>query len=130
MNRRVRTAQPRAFTFAELLAAMVFVAIVIPVIVQGLTIANRAGVVAERQRVAVQLADRLLSELVVTDAWRTSEPSGDFGEAWPDFRWTLSDQPWSEDAMRELSVEVFFQAQGREYSVRLTTLVEEEEAEQ
>jgi len=105
---------------------MVFVAIVIPAIVQGLTLANRAGAVAERQRLAVQLADRLLSELIVTNSWRTSESEGDFGESWPGFRWTLTDQPWSEDDMVELSVEVFFEVQGREHSVYLTTLVEEE----
>ena len=59
----------RAFTFAEILVAMVFVAIVIPVAVEGVLIANRAGTVAERKRVAARLADRLLAELVLTGEW-------------------------------------------------------------
>jgi len=115
----------RGFTFAELLAAMVFVAIVIPVAVHGLTIANRAGVVADRKRVAAQLADRLLTEIIVTDDWRDGNRQGDFGEQRPGYRWIIDNDAWEEDAMRMVSVEVFFEVQGREYSIRLTTLVEE-----
>jgi len=127
MNGCNGTRQRKGLTFAELLAAMVFVAIVIPVIVRGLTLANRAGAVSEKKRVAVQLADRLLTEMIVTGQWRTSQSTGDFGQAWPGFRWSLDGQGWGEDTMREVSVEVFFEVQGREYSVCLSTLAEETE---
>ncbi len=113
------------FTFAETLAAMLFMAIVVPVMVQGMTIANRAGVAAERQREAVELADRLLTELVLTDEWRDSEAEGDFGDDWPGYRWALNDGDWEEDAMQAVSVKVYFKVQGQELSVELTTLVEE-----
>ena len=59
----------RGFTLAETLAAMLFMAIVIPVAVRGVMLANRAGVVAERKRVAAELADRLLVETIVTQQW-------------------------------------------------------------
>ena len=45
-----------AFTFAEVLAALLFMAIVIPVAMQGVQVANRAGVAAQRKTVAIQLA--------------------------------------------------------------------------
>ena len=115
------------FTFAETLAAMLFMAIVVPVMVQGMTVASRAGIVAERQREAVELADRLLTELVLTGDWRDSESEGDFGEDWPGYRWVLSDGEWEEDTMLVVSVEVFFQVRGREHSLELTTLVDEAE---
>lgn len=119
------------FTFAELLAAMLFVAIVIPVVVQGMTLANRAGVVAERKRIAGELADNLLTEWIVTDEWREGERSGTFGDSWPDYRWVMVDSDWEEDSeMCVLSVEVFYIAQGKEYSVTLTTLVEDSEDEE
>lgn len=117
----------RGFSFAETLAAMLFMAIVVPVMVQGMTVANRVGIAAERQREAVELADRLLTELVLTDEWRDSERDGDFGEDWPGYRWVLSDDTWEEDAMRVVSVQVFFKVQGRELSVELTTLADEAE---
>jgi len=119
--------QQRGFTFVEILAAMLFMAIVIPVTVEGIMIANRAGVAAERKRVAVGLADMLLTEKVVTEEWRDGEQQGDFGEDWPEYNWVLRNETWEEDGMRLISVEVQFQVQGRDYSVGLSTLAEEEE---
>jgi type II secretory pathway pseudopilin PulG len=113
------------FTLAEVLAAMLFMAIVIPVAVQGLMIANRAGVVAERKSVAARLADSLLTEMVLADAWQDAEDDGDFGEDYPDYAWKLTSDAWEEDTMLLLTVEVFYAAQGRQYSVRVSTLVEE-----
>lgn len=119
------------FTFVELLAAMLFVAIVIPVVVQGLTLANRAGVVADRKRVAGELADNLLTEWIITEEWREGQRSGTFGDSWPDYRWVMEDSDWEEDSeMRVLLAEVFYTVQGQEYSVTLTTLVEDSEDEE
>jgi Tfp pilus assembly protein PilV len=115
------------FTFAETLAAMLFMAIVVPVMVQGMTVASHAGIAAQRQREAVELADRLLTELVLTDDWRDSDGDGDFGEDWPGYRWVLRDDGWEEDTMREVTVEVLYTVQGRERSVTLTTLADEAE---
>lgn len=98
-------------------------AIVIPVAIEGLRIANRAGVVAQRKGEAVRLADGLLNELIVTDQWRNSAQTGTFGEERPGYRWRVLNENWSNDAMRLLSVEVAYQVQNREYHVRLSTLV-------
>ncbi len=133
-NGQVRASAHRlgAFTFAELLAAMLFVAIVVPAVVQGMTLANRAGVVADRKRIAGELADNLLTEWIVTEEWREGQRSGTFGDAWPDYRWVMVDNEWEEDTdagMQVLSVEVFYTVQGKEYSVTLTTLAEDSEDE-
>jgi general secretion pathway protein I len=119
----------RGFTFAELLAAMAFVAIVIPVAVQGLSIANRAGIVAQRKRVAMELADRKLTEVIVLDSIDEEDENGDFGDDWPGYTWALKDEAWQTDTMRVLSVEVFFKVQDYDYSVWLSTLVPEPEEE-
>jgi hypothetical protein len=39
----------------------------------------------------------------------------------------MADEAWEEDTMRLLTVTVFYTVQQREYSVRLSTLVEETE---
>ena len=82
------------FTFAETLAAMLFVAIVIPVAMEGITIANKAGTVANRKWEAAQLADNLLNEMVITGDWRYESSEGDFGKEFPGYKWTLVDSAW------------------------------------
>ncbi len=52
-----------AFTLIEVLAAMLFMAIVIPVAMQGLRIAALAGEVGQRKIVAARIANKLLNEL-------------------------------------------------------------------
>ena len=125
MSKRFSAGKSRGFTLVEMLAAMLFVAIVIPAAARGLILANRAGVVAERTRVAAELADYLLTEAIVTESWMDGYQEGDFGEEWPEYRWVLEDDSWDEDTMRVVSVEVLFNVQETEYEVRLSTLVEE-----
>ncbi len=113
----------RGFTFVEVLAALAFLAILMPVIVSGLTISNRASVVSERSALAVELAENKLNELLLNNAWATGETRGDFGQDWPGYRWELSRDTWDVDSMINLTLDVFFTVQGHEHSVRLSTLV-------
>jgi type II secretory pathway pseudopilin PulG len=115
----------RAFTFVEVLAAMVFLGLVIPVVVSALTISNRAGVAAERESVAVQLAENRLSELMLSNEWTSAGARGDFGVDWPGYRWELAKKDWQSGAMTELTVSVFYTVQGSERDLRLSTLVSE-----
>lgn len=113
----------KAFTFAELLAAMLFMAILIPVAIQGLTLANRAGVVAERSKIAAQLADLQLAEEIVTKEWKNGSKKGNFGEQWPNYQWSMEDKTWGSDEMHQISLNVWFLVQEREYNVQVSTLV-------
>jgi type II secretory pathway pseudopilin PulG len=117
-----------AFTLAEVLAALLFMAIVIPAAVEGLHIASLAGTVAERKGEAARVAERVLAESLVTTNWDQSVQTGSLTEGARQFRWTLHNDPWNQDpnqnVMRQLSVEVIFTAQNRDYAVRLTTLVD------
>jgi hypothetical protein len=117
-----------AFTLAEVLAALVFMAIVIPVALEAMHIASRAGTVAERKGEAARVAQRLLSETLVTTNWNQASQTGTLTEGRREFRYTLRNEPWNQDPnqnlIRQLSAEVVFTAQNRDYSVRLTTLVD------
>ena len=113
------------FTLAEVLAALVFMAIVIPVALQGLRIASRAGSVAERKAVAARLAERKLNELLVTRQWQSAAASGTMQEGWQTYNWNLESESWAEDgAMRLLTVKVTVPVQGQDYDVRISTLVD------
>lgn len=113
------------FTFVEVLAALAFLGILIPVIVSALTVSNRAAVIAERSTVAAQLAENRLSQLMLSDAWTTSPSRGEFGEDWPGYRWELAQGDWQSGAMTELTLSVYFPVQGQERSVQLSTLATE-----
>jgi len=120
-KRRARS----AFTFAEVLAALLFMAIVIPVAMQGMQLANRAGVVAYRKSVATRLADQQLNELLVLGTWQSAGQGGSFSGRYRDYRWRLSLEPWIDPNMRLISMEVSYLVQNHEYQVRLSTLVPE-----
>ncbi len=117
-----------AFTLAEVLAALLFMGIVVPVAIEGLHVASLAGTVAERKAEAARVAQRVLNESLITTNWTQTVQTGTATEGWRQFRWTLHNDPWNEDpnqsVMRQLSVEVVFTAQSRDYSVRMTTLVD------
>jgi prepilin-type N-terminal cleavage/methylation domain-containing protein len=112
------------FTLAEVLAALAFMAIVIPVAVQGLRIANLAGQVGERKATAARIAERVLNELVVTREWQTSSPRGLIREGVQDYEWTMLLENWNGGYLRQLTVEVIFTVQGQEHEMRLSTLVD------
>ena len=111
-----------AFTLAEVLAALLFMAIVIPVALQGLRIASRAGEVAERKSQAARVAERILNENIVTTNWTQAIQSGSVDEGGRHYTWALHNDPWNQDNMQVLSVEVTYQVQNVPYSVRLSTL--------
>ena len=77
------------FTLAEVMAAMVFMAILIPVALEGLSIASRAGEVAVRKSEAALVAERLLNENVVTTNWNQSSQNGTLRQGVRDFRWSM-----------------------------------------
>lgn len=129
-NRRgIRRAGARSgFTLAEVLAALVFMAIVIPVALEGLSIASRAGEVAARKTEAALVAERILNENIVTTNWDRGIQNGTVWQGRREFRWSLRNEPWNQDpnltTLRLLSVEVTYTARGQEFNVGLSTLVD------
>src|SRR5215471_489404 len=98
-----------AFTLAEMLAALVFMAVLIPVAMEGLSVASRAGEVAARKGEAALIAERILNENIVTTNWGTAYQSGTVRQHGQDFKWTLRTDAWNQDPvqsqMQLLSVE-------------------------
>jgi len=120
------------FTLAEVLAALAFMAIVIPVVAQALHIASLAGEVAERKSQASRVAERLLNESIVTSRSGQSLQNGILREGNNQFRWALRNETWipvsadslsvDQGTMNLLSVDVIFSVQSRDYTVHMSTL--------
>ena len=68
------------------------------------------------------MADRILNESIVTTNWSNGMQSGTVTEGILDFRWKLTSQNWPPDAMQLLTAEVTYSAQGKDYSVTMSTL--------
>jgi type II secretory pathway pseudopilin PulG len=122
MDAAARRPCQSAFTLAECLAAMAFLAIVIPVAVQALHVSSLAGQVAARKGEAARVADRVLNQSLVMTNWSSGPQNGTFTDGSDEFRWKLSSQNWSKDAMELLTAEVTFSAQGHDYTVTMSTL--------
>ena len=114
----------RAFTLVEVLAAIAFMAIVVPVAVEGVRVANLAGVVGQRKTVAARIAQRVLSEWLITNASMPGARSGSVQEGPIQYRWSIRTEPWRQDTMRVVTVQVFYNVQGGEYDVHLSTLTD------
>jgi len=113
------------FTLAEVLAAMLFMAIVIPVAVEGLRIASRAGSLSERKALGARLAESKLNELIVTGQWQSAAQNGTIQEGLQSYSWQLQSESWSEDGvMRLVTVHVTVPVQGQDYDVHVSTLVD------
>lgn len=110
------------FTLAEVLAALAFMSIVIPVAVQGLRIASRAGEVAQRKGTAVRVAERLLNEFVATSQGPEAKQNGLVQDGPYPYRWQMQNETWDKEAMRLVSITVTFPVQGQDQQVRLSTL--------
>ena len=85
------------FTFVEILAALMFLAVVVPAIVTALTLSNKASEVTERSAAAGALAENKLNEMLTAGAWQTAggTASGDCGADWPGYRWEMTQSQWT-----------------------------------
>ncbi len=116
------------FTFIELLATVVFLGVIMPVAMRSISLCTRLGGQARKQIEAVSLARTKLTEVTNSGDWSTGAKSGDFGEEWPGYRWTAAVSNWTDSLVSQLDVTVTWQAQGRERSVTLSTLVYPEDS--
>jgi type II secretory pathway pseudopilin PulG len=123
------------FTLAEVLAALLFMAVVIPVAVDALRVASRASVVGQRKAVAARIAESIMSEQVVTSQTVGAAQGGVVQENNVDYKWQVSLNPWDVNQlqtqssllqlnpMQVMTVQVDFPVQGKDYTVRLATLL-------
>ena len=119
-----RSLAQAGFTLVEALAAVAFLAILVPVAVDGLRVANLAGQVAERKMQAARIGDRILHNLIATGQWQQAANSGTVTEDDREFRWQIRSTTWNKDAMRLLTLTVSYGVQGKDYTIQVSTLAD------
>ena len=111
------------FTFIELLATMVLIAVIMPVAMQCIALCTRLGGQSRKHIEAASLARTKLTELTASQDWETGAKSCEFGSDWPGYRWTADVSNWADSTLRQLDLTVFWQSQGQQRSTMLSTLV-------
>ncbi|MDP3068900.1 MAG: type II secretion system protein [Opitutaceae bacterium] len=117
-----RQARTCGFTLAEVLAALLFMAILIPVTMHGVAVASRAGILGQRKATAMRIAERVLNEQITSGQIATATPYGNVVDGDTTYPWTMVSEPWTEDAMTVLTVRVSFDVQGSTFEVAANTL--------
>ena len=115
------------FTFIELLATVVLISIIMPVAMRSIGLCTRLGGYSRRQIEAASLARTKLTELTISQDWKTGEKRGDFGSDWPGYQWTAVVSNWTDSVVSQLDLTVTWQSQGQQRSLILSTLVYSEE---
>jgi prepilin-type N-terminal cleavage/methylation domain-containing protein len=114
------------FTLIEVLAAMLLIAIVLPVVMQGITAGLAASSAARRRTEAAGLAEEKMGEILANGLWQGGVMQGDFSPDWPDYKWQATVSGWAQDTslsnLQEIDLRVFWTADNREQAVNLSTL--------
>jgi hypothetical protein len=104
---------------------MLFMAVVIPVALEGLRTASLAGEVAQRKMIAARIANEKLNELKVMGQLQNASQSGVVQEDGLTYRWSVKNEMWTGDTLVQMTMPtltVTFTAQNKTYDVRLSTL--------
>lgn len=107
----------------EVLAAMVLLALVLPAVMKGISIATALASNCTRRIAASELAENRLAEAMLLKEWQNGSMKGNFGNEYPDYRWELDTADRNEPGLKQVQLSVKWQQRGYEREVCLTTLV-------
>jgi prepilin-type N-terminal cleavage/methylation domain-containing protein len=119
----VARASRRAFTFVEIIATLALLAIVLPVVMSGISLCLSTASLARQQAQAASLCQGKLNELVTGNEWQHADLAGDFAPDWPDYRWTMQVGDWDGKTLWQLDLTVRWNHGGKERSLTSSTLV-------
>lgn len=115
--------QGRGFTFVEVLATMMFASIVLPAAMRGISLAVSAAAESKRVSEATFLAQNLIAGILNDTALDYSFPSSDFMPEDSRYNWTAEFFEWQDESLKELVVQVFWDARNSKRSISVSTLV-------
>jgi type II secretory pathway pseudopilin PulG len=116
------------FTFVELLATVVLIAIIMPVAMRSIGLCTQLAGQSRRQIEAASLAKAKLTELTITQDWRNGNQRGDFGTDWAGYEWEAAVTNWTDSTVQQIDLTVSWRSAGRERRLTLTTLARPEES--
>jgi prepilin-type N-terminal cleavage/methylation domain-containing protein len=129
MTSRARQHPRRGFTLIEVLVTILFMAIVLPPVMQGIALSNRVGHSAQRRTEAATLGQSKLAEIaqnITTGQQQSGNSTGDFGSDFPSYHWESTVQDWPQDStsagIQQIDLKIIWTEGGHEESLTLTTI--------
>lgn len=130
MNKPARRAA--AFTLLEVLAALMLMAIVLPVVMRGIGLATQLGAYTRFHDQAVSLAEAKIAESLVNEDWQDGDSIGTFddedlwGKGASRYEWEQQVDDWETSTIKQVTIRVIWTQRNQEQVVTLTTLVHTE----
>ncbi|MFC1494451.1 type II secretion system protein [Thermodesulfobacteriota bacterium] len=113
----------RGFTLLEILATFVLVAIIIPVAMEGISLSTKMASNSKHKIVAGALAEKKLTEILITRDWVNGDQKGNFGVDYNDYDWRFEVLDWEgEELIRQIDLYVEWVSSGKNRSVVISTL--------
>jgi prepilin-type N-terminal cleavage/methylation domain-containing protein len=123
MPRSAITVYKKGFTLMEILVTIVMIALVLPIVMKGISIATSLSSNSARKLQAINLAESRLAEILVGKEWQSGSKSGNFSGEHSQYKWQMDTSDWSEDNLKQIALKVWWDQRGRERSIILYTLV-------
>jgi general secretion pathway protein I len=124
--RRRRAARRRGFTLIEVLATVMLLAIIVPAINKGISVATGMASSARMRTEATGLAESKLNELLATGDWQNGQSAGDFSPDWPAYHWQSTISAWQYDTtsagLQQIDVVVTYTYRNTEQSITVSSL--------
>lgn len=128
-RRAVLLRRRRGFTLVEALVTLMLMAVVLPLVMRGISTAAQLGSLADRRSQAAALADTRLTEAILAGDWEEGDQAGEFdpevyGSDADDFQWYLLVDDWNGlTSHTEVTVVVTWHQRGEEQAVSMATVV-------
>ncbi len=106
MSARIRTKSERGFSLLEVLLAALLLGLGLSGIMEGITLALRSHGDAARGSTAVLLAEGLMEEICAAGLPTSGDSDGDFGDAFPDYRYAQSVREVAPAGLHEVHISV------------------------
>jgi prepilin-type N-terminal cleavage/methylation domain-containing protein len=129
LSRRTGREGKRGFTLIEVLVTLLLIGMVIPALMHVISAAGAAGRDAADRNQAAELAKSQLAQVLAQTQLQTNSNnnlSGDFSPDFPQYQWSATVQPWTQDTsgmgINEIDLKVTWKGRRAEQSVELSTL--------
>jgi general secretion pathway protein I len=122
-GRHVPGSRRRGFTLMEVLAAIMILAIVVPSLMKAYTICGSIAALSRQRAEALSIAQSSLDEIVATQEWMSTTPSGEEKPGPTTYSWETSLTSWEETNTQMLTITVHWLSTGQPQEIKLETIV-------
>eukprot|EP00752_Nemacystus_decipiens_P014029 g12465.t1 len=117
----------RGFTLVEALASLMLLAVVLPFVVRGANLSARSAADYDRKATAMMLAQTMMEEAILNEAWQFGDSSGEFDDSYGSdagrYTWSLTSVDWQGTDFLELNLSVYWISGADQKSVELKTVI-------